>query len=74
MIVSIFRVVMLAGVGFMGWFFREIIFYLLAAVSVGFITFTFSEAVEERGQIVDYLTSFLVVLSFLVGGLMLRGR
>lgn len=50
------------------------LFYLLAGLSLRMMIFSQAERVGERGLVTDYLTSLLIILSFLVGGLMLRGR
>jgi len=49
-------------------------FYLLTFLSLSLIVFTKAQFLREAGQVTDFLTSFLIVLSFLVGGFMLRGR
>jgi NADH-ubiquinone oxidoreductase chain 4 len=49
-------------------------FYLLTFLSLSFIVFTKVQFLRESGQLTDFLTSFLIVLSFLIGGFMLRGR
>ena len=73
MIVSTFLIAISARLLSLRWFFREIIFYLLSFLSLIFMVFTKAQFLSESGQVTDFLTSFLIVLSFLVGGFMLRG-
>lgn len=58
----------------LNWFLGEIMLYLLAFLSLVMIIFTGVQFIGERGQLTDFLTSFLIILSFLVGGFMMTGR
>lgn len=48
-------------------------FYLMASLAVILMVFTEVQVVGEAGQLTDFLSSFLIVLSFFIGGLILRG-
>jgi len=49
-------------------------FYLLAGLGVFCFMFLGPSFTAEAGGITDFLTMLLVILSFLIGGLMMRGR
>ena len=73
MIISIFIAAIIAGLISLSWFLREMMFYLLAFLSLAIIVFSKVQFIGEFNQVSDFLTSFLVVLSFLVGGFIMSG-
>jgi hypothetical protein len=48
-------------------------FYLLTFLSLNLMIFSKVQFLGESSQLVDFLSSLLIVLSFLVGGFILRG-
>jgi len=74
MIISVFSVAISLSLLSLSWFFSEIIFYLLSFLTLIIIVFSQVQIFGEVGQLRDFLTYFLVILSFLIGGFIIRGR